>query len=158
MNDSKIKPEKEADTKNKDRIKSFLILGGFIILILIGIYFIFNIKSPDPSYEIILKDTSKGSLTLQIYTKDTSESGIIEVNDKLLKQYDDKTITKYFFYFDDKAHTGKFFQLFVKQSLTPDEQLEMSHNNAMYYYEKSMSNSPCLTKRLSQGWKIIKCY
>jgi hypothetical protein len=148
----------EPGNTGKDRLKSITILAGFLIVILFGIYLIFYLKSPDTTYEILLQDTSKGQLTLQIFSKDTSESSLIEINDKLLKIHNDTVTTKFFFYFDDKQHTGKFFQLFTKPNLTPEEQNEMSHNNAMFYFEKNMINRPCLTKRFGQGWKILKCY
>lgn len=161
-------PEKFTDNNGKDtgkdRIKAIIILSILLIVILIGVYFIFNLKSDKPvgtaNYEIIMKDITGNELTMQIYSADTTETNLLNINNDILKQFNDSTMTKYIFYFDDKNHTGRFFELFTKGNLSSDEQNEMSHNIAMYYYEKSMtkSNPPCLTKRATQGWKIIKCY
>jgi len=149
---------------DKDRIKAIIILSVLLIIILVGVYFIFILKSDKPvqseNYDIIMKDTAKGDLTMQIYVPDTSAAELIKINDDVLRQYTDTTMTKYIFYFDDKQHTDKFFKLFTKGLLSEEEANEMSHNIAMYYFDRSMTkkNPPCLTKRLTQGWRVLKCY
>ncbi len=143
--------------KDKEKYKTLWMvsrLAGIIIIIFLVI-FIFTKKS---DYEIIFENIDNGVLTLEIIPKDTLESELININDEIIKKYDDTTAVKYIFYFDDKQHRDRFFELFLKVKLTDEEKKELSHNIAMYYYDKSSINKSCLTKRQSVGWKILKCY
>ncbi len=146
-----------SENKNSEKYKTLWLitrLAGILIIIFLIILF-FTKKQ---KYEIIFENTDKGILTVEVIPKDTLESELIMINDELVKKYDDTTAVKFIFYFDDKQHTDRFFELFPKGNLSIDEQREISHNIAMYYYDKSTSNKPCLTKRQNVGWKILKCY
>ncbi|MFI5144597.1 MAG: hypothetical protein ACHQJ4_03295 [Ignavibacteria bacterium] len=164
MDSTEKNPGNSGKDTGKDRIKAMIILAVLIIIILAGVYYIFILKSDKPvqsaNYEIILKDITNNELTMQIYAPDTTDQGLIKINDDILKPYTDSTMTKYIFYFDDRQHTGRFFELFTKGNLSAEDRSEMSHNIAMYYFDKSMtkSNPPCLTKRATQGWRVLKCY
>ena len=156
MENKKDKPEQDKSNSKKIILLSTLtiVLIGAVVLFLV---FILKPKLNSSKYDVTLVDTTKGILTLQVVTGDTTGTELISINDELLKKYAGTFPTVYIFYFDDKTYTTDFFSLFVKNNLTPDEQQEISHNVAMYYYDKSANNN-CLNKRLKVGWSILKCY
>jgi len=164
MDSNKKLNDNNGKDTGKDRVKAIIILAILLVIILVGVYYIFILKSDKPvqsaNYEIIMKDITNNELTMQIYVPDTTDQALIKINDDVLKPFTDTTMTKYIFYFDDKQHTGRFFELFTKGNLSAEDRSEMSHNIAMYYFDKSMtkSNPPCLTKRLTQGWRVLKRY